>query len=793
MASEKKRKNTDGLPDDHHHKRSRNDSRSTGTPNHQVNTVTGNGQQRTTRRSQKKTPLFVPSTPPVPDMVSEPLPTEPEAANQNEDRYVYHFRDSVYPSFEAPVRGFPTLVEEIIGISYPGEDRTVYALDSGYVVPPNIVHSNDLYNRAFQVLREEGVLSPSQVPPPCGQPPRARSPSPKTPESESVKIKVWPPRSQGIPYVLVPADPYIIKAGHTRPSGKGKERYIQSEVEESSAEDDGDDDFVPCKDYREPGYNDDSTIDDFSREENSDSVEDPNQTRSETSEDDIIVVDQRENCQAAGVGNEGPANQDSTMTLTLQLSKAEMEAMKAFFHDSRRGFEALSAEERVASARLIMQAMVNVISKVDRAFDIFGGLDYVEPGGTVATGLCAVFKSCRSLDQTEEHAVPDLKVEKAKLLFTSSKPVTLPAPIMRVDEESHVTVFKRSDPRKRGRNYLGLTYSKIDRQRVTIDWQNFIPNSIRLQFRLENCNLSPHPGEESFVADKVPPKQWIEIGNMLTADDFHPVDGGCNPNATRFVSWTPEEKRFKKGSREYEDIPIVVNREGVPLLRLRQALLLKSKTEGGKAEVVSSAGDTGSGGANVKGDQSMPQNVSLDRSSAIAPRQETRVSSAKTHEVSLATTPLPGSSKLTPTTGAHRFPSRAPPPPAPPPAQTATKKTQEEKEVQKAKPTLPRAALIPEGAIATSFSRELPRRGELGSGQYKKLINAYPSRPPPVAAATQAFYASSTEPPPSNRGLNAPKPQPRPKLKAREVNSPQDFGPSYAPPGDSGPAGSSKH
>ena len=78
----------------------------------------------------------------------------------------------------------------------------------------------------------------------------------------------------------------------------------------------------------------------------------------------------------------------------------------------------------------------------------------------------------------------------------------------------------------------------MDSQRTTVDWIHLLSNSIRGQFRLENCILSPYPGEKDFCVEKIPPKVWQEIGNMLTAEDFHPKLGGCNPRAPRFVSWT---------------------------------------------------------------------------------------------------------------------------------------------------------------------------------------------------------------------------------------------------------------
>ena len=243
-------------------------------------------QQRVTRQAQSKVSHDILST--STSLGSRPSAPPGPAWGEGKNFFVYVFQGTSYLSYVAPEPGTPGPVERFAGISYPGQDVTVYRLDDGYVVPRTLVSEHNLYNAALQALEEEekepepSSLEPSY--PPCGQPPRARSPSPGSPEPESPLLKVWPPQRQGKPYVLVPSDPYVLKAHHLRNqafqtsgkrTGKGKARYIPTESEESLPEDGNDDDYVLSQDVGQEAHNGDMDISYFESQGPSDSIEDP--------------------------------------------------------------------------------------------------------------------------------------------------------------------------------------------------------------------------------------------------------------------------------------------------------------------------------------------------------------------------------------------------------------------------------------------------------------------------------------------------------------------------------------
>ncbi|PPQ84364.1 hypothetical protein CVT26_006962, partial [Gymnopilus dilepis] len=774
--------------------------------------------RRTNRRSHNKTPVHVPSTPPAPD------PRPPKRNTPAPEFHIYRFETAMFPSLEAPVRGIAGPVEEIMTVSYPGDDM-IYSLDDGYVVPPALVQQHDLYNRARRLVEEERALrppSPPEVPfPSCGQPPRARSPSPEILESElepePIKLKVWPPRRQGKPYVLVPANPYVIKPGRMQSSGKGKgvARAIE-EIEESAASDnDHDEDFVPDEDDRNRAYMAETTISEFSQGDYLDPIEDPDLTRDDAS----MSIDNREESRASAVDKgldvEPLCDQLFPSNLTCQLEEADIQFLRLLADKSGEGLYAISPERKVESARRLMQVIADWISQVDQAIQIFGGVNYGKPSKTGSASHTAAFISSNDFVQSQQigrgaaqtaGSVASLPT-KANTGGVALLPAGFPAPLQEGGAESeapHVLNFHSSDPRKRGRNYLSLTYRKVDPRRCNVDWINIILNSIKYQFRLENCSLSPHPGETDFVAEKVPAKQWQEIGNLLTAHDFHPEEGGRNPRAARFASWTSgtvpllllswdsfkfsslEEKQFKKGSKEYRDIPIIVDPKGEPLLSLRQAELLMVKSQStGVVEIVSQE-EVDDGKVNGREAQALPGKDFQKSSQAVLSRKDNGVVVSNVRQAApKAVTPHPAFNKITPPVETNPYPNR------PPPRTTTTtqqKKKKDDATLQNPGHPLPQPALAPGATSVGSFSRDLPYRGELGSGQHRKLVyaaptHAAPTRLPPVASATRAFYGSSVEPPPSDRGLSYVKP--RPKARAQQGDTAQA--------GSSRDPGSSKH
>ncbi|PPQ82846.1 hypothetical protein CVT26_008106 [Gymnopilus dilepis] len=791
MASVRKRKNVDGFEQDSNtvtNKRNRTHSGYHETPSTQEDRSAGapdrREARRTTRHSQKKTPARVPSTPPQPDNDAYSRPPEPEAPAWGRGKafYTYCFQGSVYPSLKAPIRGMRGPVEHFVTVSYPGEDTRAYPLEDGYVVPPSVVHEHDLYSIAYRLLEEQEALFP-----PCGQPPRARSPLPETPEREANNLKVWPPQRQGKPYVLVPANPYIIKLPRTSGKGKDVEYYDGSETEEGSGDDDRDEDFVPEDDYRNKAYNGDITISDFSPEGPSDPIEDAGQAEGDVHGDDVISLDDRESSQTSAMDEDGQGIQAqlSPMDLTVEFEEPGIQAVKSFSEKMAKG-EELLPEGRVEASRVLMQVMANLISKADNTVRLFGGVEYIERRKTDNPAHNATFSSRNAFVLNEHGTEPAHKVDNPEGRKAGSKPVVeLPASDSK-EEPPHVVNFKRSDGRKRGRNYLGFTYNKVDKRRSSVDWMNFMSNSIKLQFRLENCQLSPHPGEQGFVAEKVPPKQWQDIGALLVADDFHPENGGCNPRATRFVSWTEVEKKYKKGSREYDNIPIIVNTKGEPLLRLHQAEVLAMRTKNGGAGMKSLDADDGgvpNEVSQVEASQVVPrkgfsnQSKTVTGAVAFAAHREAPESAAKTADVAPhAATPHPTARKTAQLpTGANPYPSRAPAQP-----ETAQSKRKDDKGMTNPGLPLPKPALNPGAAAATAvFTRDLPYRGELGSGQHRKMVYTHPSQQPPVASATRAFYARSNAPPPSDRGTGHSRPHQKPR--DLQLDSSRDPGPSHHP------------
>ncbi|PPQ82521.1 hypothetical protein CVT26_013094 [Gymnopilus dilepis] len=610
---------------------------------------------------------------------------EASVLEKGKNFFVYAFLDVLYPSYRAPEPGTAGPVEQFAGISYPGEDPSLYRLDEGYTVPQALVDEYDLYNAA---LRKLG-----------GSTQRSLSPSHESPEPES-----------------------------SNASGKGKERCIPSDDEESFDQYHRDGEIssellevqtpqratsICYGDLRGPlgsvvGLGQDlgmtavdssTVVDDIGELETEAAVQEAEDEELEASGSLPCGVEAawrkggrppnafyREAAAIATAYHDGvtrimktfkvsqkvveiatglqPRVVETRTTSTwnvhqrvykIQHPKMKQESLASFkrrqSHDYalhvkplvkeekakyKEDYEAmvmdfffdgkgnelktLSPAKRVESACKALQKMASIsthiflasslfwivqaqmITRADHEIQSFGGVNYIgsDKAGQATRGATFVssevvlraiklfnvatqsimLKTTSFLRAAFSKQEMDLALEAEKLTTSAATgPDRSGQRAMSTDvsqssdgvEAAHITTFNNNDMRKRGRSYLGFTYKKIFPQRTTVDWVNLLSNMVKSQFRLRNWHLSPHPGQEAFAADRIPVKKWQEIGSMLTADDFGPVTGGRNAKAPAFVPWTDEEKRYRVGSREYNEIPLIVGVSGNPLLCLLQA------------------------------------------------------------------------------------------------------------------------------------------------------------------------------------------------------------------------------
>ncbi|KAF8868982.1 hypothetical protein CPB84DRAFT_1856884 [Gymnopilus junonius] len=331
-------------------------------------------------------------------------------------------------------------------------------------------------------------------------------------------------------------------------------------------------------------------------------------------------------------------------------------------------------------------------------------------------------KGMEGMGQAREHLLPN----EARPCAAASE-----------GQPPHVVTFEKSDARKRARSYLGLSYSRVEPTRVTVDWSKLPSNALTGKFRLENWCFDKFPGQDGFAPEKILPRQWQDMGRRLVAEDFHPVTGGCSEKCPRFVPWSDEEKVVVKGSEEYYGIPIIVSDKGKVLLTAHEAEMFITRAAGSHARA-----------ACVEGEE------------AHMPSSEAHQASPTEKMYAACTiSPMPA---LLPSA-----PSRTTAAPREAPTRTAvqhdsqpheSKQRKEDKKVMYTMPPLRGTAFAPN--VATS-SRQLHHRGDLGSGQHKKIIYANPSpvQASSLTSATKVFYGNTNAAPPSSRGLAYTKPK----------------------------------
>ncbi|PPQ84996.1 hypothetical protein CVT26_007544 [Gymnopilus dilepis] len=606
-------------------------------------------------------------------------PHKPEASSWRKGKnfYVYAFLDAFYPSYRVPELGTPGPVEQFAGISYPGEDPTIYRLDEGYTVPQALVDEYDMHNVALSELGKSTQESFSH----CLSFPGTSSHSPDSPRTSSkngsrggkaraVSSGNEEDVRQGVSNEDLPSCGSELGASR-RASTAGS--HYQGTLYSTEA---------TSLSMREAESADLSIVDDLGERQ---TVESLNERTDDEGQDasNTLPIGVAEACRKGGRPSnafyrdaaaiakayyDGVARvmkiykvsqkvaeiatglqprvvetrKTSTWNIHQRVYKiqnpkqeeesvagfkarqghdyalhvkplAKEEKMKVkedyesmvmdFFLDGKgKDLKILSPAKRVESACKALQKLAQMISRADHEIQCFGGVNYVGSdkageatrGATFVSGdvvlraiklfnigtqaimlkTTAFLKAAVSKQEMDQA----LEVVSSALLVTTTeadrndKHATHPT----VSEAAHITIFNNSDPRKRGRSYLGFTYKKVN-SRATVDWLNLLHNMVKSQFRLRNCDLSPHPGQKEFAVEKIPLKKWQEIGNLLTADDFHPVTGGQNPKALAFIPWTEEEKRYRIGSREYCRIPLIVGQNGEPLICLSQAEQLSKR------------------------------------------------------------------------------------------------------------------------------------------------------------------------------------------------------------------------
>ncbi|PPQ80538.1 hypothetical protein CVT26_004156 [Gymnopilus dilepis] len=461
--------------------------------------------------------------------------------------------------------------------------------------------------------------------------------------------------------------------------------------------------------------------------------------------------------------------------------------MEYFFDNQGKELKVVSPEKRVEAAAKALQKLAQMISRGDPEIQSFGGVNYIgsDKGGR-ASGSSTFVSS-----QTVLKAIQIFNIGTKKIMLKTGDflravvaqdemELALEAPRAELpteplgdagknnastvdprdktqerlgrnkdlapvggnsDEPPHVTVFKNSDARKRGRGYLGMTYKKVGAQRTNVDWLNLVANALSGRFRLENWFFKPYPGQVGFTIEQIPLKSWQEMGRMLCADDFHPVTGGRNEKAPRFVPWTEEEKKYKRGSKEYNSIPLVISHKGEHLLTVRHAEQLHAETNGGHSM---QAND------DEEEEEEAGEATSSKEHSVPKPSQAEKTSNNR----------APGRpvQEATPADGASRRPL---PPRAPLP-------------LIQFDPSSKRTSGL--GDSTTMSSRNLPRRGELGVAQHKKVIFSHSTPHVRVVSATNAFFSNSKSLPPSNRGLLFPQ-----SKSQVQRTGPSQVGPSKTP------------